>query len=687
MACHSDAHGLRCTQCPQGSILHFSRCVASCPAGFSAVRHPSLGVRCVRSACSQGCLSYVCTSGKSDTCRACQCLTELLEHLRPERISMLDSLACIPTAVPCPCPAGRFTDKKTGICQSCPGNCANCQNASSCMGCETGFGLLPNNKCGHLEVLPAVARGFDSSTSEIVPCHFSCRNCSGAGADQCLSCNKQHVLENGKCLPHCSHGYVHVRHGKCRPCPENCISCSKRWPHSCVKCSSSRYLFNGSCVAKCPEETLQLSHTATVNGSYLQPEQAICGTDLSTKLAEQLCLAVGKGPPANINMSISTSELTAKWSVRVYCPIHTSHRKQIVNSCSIDFRKTRHLLDCATTDLTCGRPVGGVCVASCGGGFVASGEPLQCQPCGYACKTCRRENPSLCLSCFDGMYLQRGGICVQRCPVGQYGEANSGTCRNVTGPCVAVSKLNGTVCTACPLGAPVNDNGVCKTSCRRGLQCLRDIVQQYTPQILATNDPYCANRGDYFTAVTLCRSAGLYMRAVDYMVYTRPQRKTIAQSMYCEGNENLLSDCSSSVKSAAECSGTYRVLCEDIVTSKSSSYGDTCVRARGNQPFSGFLRRRRDQSPSSLLEICDLLACNQFSGCGENISSDNTTMAFCWPCPNGHIGDGATCASESVSSVFVCLFVCLFVYLFVCFVSMLAFYGGRWLDVVKKNTS
>ena len=108
---------------------------------------------------------------------------------------------------------------------------------------------------------------FIDGTKLCLPCHGSCKTCSGPLESQCLSCYPRVDPPNPKALPvklddkcvvECPKGYTEIG-GVCKKCESPCQECSTG-PQACTKCDVSTgmgVLYGPTCLAKCPEGTLK----------------------------------------------------------------------------------------------------------------------------------------------------------------------------------------------------------------------------------------------------------------------------------------------------------------------------------------------------------------------------------------------------------------------------------------------
>lgn len=172
-----------CIRCFKGLVLSSGWCIGSCES-----HKYKEGDQCLD--CHDSCAA--CHGPSSDHCLECpsdrfllggQCLTG--------------------------CPYGYY--RMDGHCLFCSIECNECTDygADNCVACSSGY-VLHNGFC----VVPFLEFGiscsgqqfYDAERQNCVPCHDSCRTCSGSTERRCLSCLQPRVLhsQSGRCLPCCA---------------------------------------------------------------------------------------------------------------------------------------------------------------------------------------------------------------------------------------------------------------------------------------------------------------------------------------------------------------------------------------------------------------------------------------------------------------------------------------------------
>jgi hypothetical protein len=156
----------------------------------------------------------------------------------------------------------------SGICQTCPGVCATCDNSFVCKTCKPGY-FLYNNMC----INSCPDRTYYNG-STCVSCSSLCAKCSEA--KYCTECDPLAIsksttvfgIPKTTCVSVCEAGSF-VINGVCKTCSEIgkvmennvCVdSCSPgNYSDSgiCKTClSSGRFIYDGQCINYCPNNYL-----------------------------------------------------------------------------------------------------------------------------------------------------------------------------------------------------------------------------------------------------------------------------------------------------------------------------------------------------------------------------------------------------------------------------------------------
>ena len=149
----------------------------------------------------------------------------------------------------------------SGICRRCPSGCSICNNNDTCQYCLSGFTLNTENKC---ELIENNKNDFDFPIKRynkyknqllkenypnvpiieeeieiVIECDSNCVKCYDNDG-KCIECAELHILENNKCVKHCSN--------------ENCLNCFMRYGSEiCTECEGGYYVKNSKCAYNCSD--------------------------------------------------------------------------------------------------------------------------------------------------------------------------------------------------------------------------------------------------------------------------------------------------------------------------------------------------------------------------------------------------------------------------------------------------
>ena len=136
----------------------------------------------------------------------------------------------------CLCDSKFYDDGTNAVCKPCREGCLTCTNANECLTCSGSRTLNTGDK-----TCPCNANYYyvsPTSPDDCVQCHYSCANCSGAGATGCLTCDasKNRTLTSAHACQ-CNDGlYDNGSTLQCQPCDVSCTTCTNSTT-SCSTCS------------------------------------------------------------------------------------------------------------------------------------------------------------------------------------------------------------------------------------------------------------------------------------------------------------------------------------------------------------------------------------------------------------------------------------------------------------------
>ena len=212
--CQYCASTTNCAWCNPNYFLYNGACVASCTPPLIFTNESSIitGLgHCYDCSAVPYCAS--CGTGGCSQCK-------------PGYFLNLTSLACFP-------------------CNTTLKDCQLCSDSASCTQCNVNF---------------TVKSGF--CVSDCKTCIGGCLTCEGENCDICLSCQTGRSLLDKFCYISCPYNYYSIinanlnNSSECLPCHQSCKSCSGPSDDHCLSCSISpdiNYLQSKSCVSSCPD--------------------------------------------------------------------------------------------------------------------------------------------------------------------------------------------------------------------------------------------------------------------------------------------------------------------------------------------------------------------------------------------------------------------------------------------------
>ena len=263
--CLSDEQGA-CDTCKEGYYYEKGECFENPePDGFNCGE----GFYYTDNACERLCLGVECTRNEIFyyTCPSNPCLVCSEQELKiftecdNSNICQRDGcLNCIDNDYCLLCDQGYYL--VGGICNNCTYGCSICNNNETCQYCLSGFKLTNDKKC---ELNADNLNDFDFSVNkykkyrnqlikrkypneiineeedfdDVVECDSNCNKCYDESG-QCIECNQLYILEDNKCIKHCS--------------IDNCLDCYLRYDtERCSKCEPGYYVKNDKCVYNCSD--------------------------------------------------------------------------------------------------------------------------------------------------------------------------------------------------------------------------------------------------------------------------------------------------------------------------------------------------------------------------------------------------------------------------------------------------
>ncbi|KAL4487128.1 hypothetical protein ABPG72_001580 [Tetrahymena utriculariae] len=169
--------------------------------------------------------------------------------------SSSDCLSCSPPNVlqvnkcQAECDKGYFYSSADNKCMKCDLNCKTCENKSAeCLTCPPTKILDSVTKTCVNNCASNQYQDMQSISCKV--CDKTCKTCSGPTSQNCLTCESQFYLVNGKCVPVCTLGFFQDKGFACKPCDQSCTSCNQQ-SNNCQTCRSAFILNKQQCVANC----------------------------------------------------------------------------------------------------------------------------------------------------------------------------------------------------------------------------------------------------------------------------------------------------------------------------------------------------------------------------------------------------------------------------------------------------
>ncbi|XP_007496032.2 extracellular matrix organizing protein FRAS1 isoform X2 [Monodelphis domestica] len=476
--CHPDC--LTCSESPDhcdlcqdpGKKLQNGRCVYSCDPGF----YQSGGL-CL--ACQQECAT--CTNGFE--CSSCQ--PSLLMKERQcvaacGRGFYQDHHQCLgchkscatcwgPTEKNCLscknqfqmlregfCEGGCIQElyKKSGICDVCDPSCETCVPESPrCLTCAKNT-MWHDGRC--LAACPP--RYYPDTTGRCSGCHSSCASCDGPSASHCIACPHSQVLHQNQCLSDCGQSF-YSDHGICKACHPSCLNCVGPEPFSCTQCRNategvqpgvlSGEILSGVCVSQCKAHF------------YLE-NTGLC------EACHDSCLGC-QGKSLDNCTSCIPSQVLLDGHCFPKCPDGFFNLEGI---CSVCHPSCRQCYGPTDSDCISCHPhsllVSGTCRTSCEEEQYLNlvGYCVDCHPLCQQCVADLHNTGSICLSCQNARYLLLGDHCVPSCPMGFYAE--NGACKRCHLSCKTCHGAGPFSCSSCDANLVLSHSGLCTSTCFPG---------------------------------------------------------------------------------------------------------------------------------------------------------------------------------------------------------------------------
>ncbi|KAI2661407.1 Proprotein convertase subtilisin/kexin type 5 [Labeo rohita] len=371
----------KCSACDEYHFLHEDECLDDCPKGYFTDVAQKKCTSC-NTACAE------CDGPDEDDCTSCG-----FGYVHNNGQCLFWS-----------CPPETYLDGKE--CRDCDKSCLTCSgpHPSSCLTCRDNMRKDVNGHCEFFR--DCSVHTFTDKDGHCKPCHKSCLQCSGAGKNQCISCNPKHFLLNQTCVSTCPGGYyVDEDKQECVQCHVNCESCSGHHSNDCITCKPGLFLLGHSCFTTCLP-----SYFVNATSRACQKCDHTCEECLESS---RFCHSCRNG------YFLLKKSGQCLHSGAISC-----------TSCYDGFKM-----------------LGGICSSDCLFGEYPIPENNTCATCDSSCNECKGPGPYRCTSCPVLQRLTEDGRCLPCC--GENTPVDSSKfhseccqCHNLNDECIVMLSYN-----------------------------------------------------------------------------------------------------------------------------------------------------------------------------------------------------------------------------------------------------
>ncbi|KAL2092601.1 hypothetical protein ACEWY4_012399 [Coilia grayii] len=337
-------------------------------------------------------------------------------------------------------------------------------------------------------------------------CGFSCETCTGPEDEDCLTCSRLRLYDNGTCVIHCDTG-KYAMDGGCHLCHHTCHECSGDGPGDCTSClkdasGTNRYLVEGQCRYSCPEGHFPY-HWPTHNDCRACPRNCHvcasaetcmhCSPGYYPKDGQCLPLSCGEGEVEDAERDeCVTCEEGCERCLKInrfHCNACFKDYFQLGMAChrhcpdgTFGVNSTRTCEHCEPHCRLCDESQcywcddnsflsDDKCVKECADGLYGDEERRECEPCHHGCRTCKGPAHDDCDSCEEDMQLDKGQ-CVRvnaivTCASDQFLNGK-GKCLPCYSDCSTCSGPDADQCDTCDSGRFLSPDQRCVKRCPAG---------------------------------------------------------------------------------------------------------------------------------------------------------------------------------------------------------------------------
>ncbi|XP_077999737.1 extracellular matrix organizing protein FRAS1-like [Glandiceps talaboti] len=312
--------------------------------------------------------------------------------------------------------------------------------------CDSGTAHCYHRSCppcpkDHVEY---TVKGVCCPMCRPVTCSDECVGCDRRGCLQCR--NNRKLLEDGRCVDSCSHGFYKADERTCQACHPTCTACSDGTEYHCTVCPADSLLKYGQCVLDCGPAFYQENtecfgcHSSCLECTGPKRSQCLTCTNTTNVIRKQKCVEE--------------------------CGEGFYHKDGFCLECDASCAQCEFDGPRCTSCLSQQYLQDGVCVTRCQPGFFQHAD-FFCEPCHPSCHECSGPGKIACTSCNTNNVLLNG-MCLSDCSDGYY--KHSGICFGCHPSCRTCVGSDEEECTSCKEDSHVvqgrtTSHGQCVSQC------------------------------------------------------------------------------------------------------------------------------------------------------------------------------------------------------------------------------
>ncbi|KAL4449882.1 hypothetical protein ABPG74_015001 [Tetrahymena malaccensis] len=449
-----------CTSCPDKLILFNNQCISNCPDQY--FKDPN-AYNCIK--CDKSCFN--CIDDSPNSCNACkgslfltpsnQCLEDCPDGTyKDNNICKKCDQSCSTCSGPdknncTKCPENTYLEdnqckqecingwknSSNHTCDACNKQCKKCNgpDQNNCLECPAGtFYNSLQNTCG--TECPSKFYA-NTSNNKCDNCDATCKNCSDSGSDQCLECEGQLFLKDGKyCSSSCNDNeYANILNNKCEICDKKCKTCKEK-ADQCTGCNPGTFLNDGKCQSDCPDSTFKNDKLNTCDKC-----DSSCLTCSGPSTFE--CNSCKEGTYLDQNKNSCASQCPSK-----YFGDNSSNKcLECVENCDVcsDNKKCQKCLSGFFLFY-------GQCLDQCPEQYFNDKNTQQCSSCSKNCQTCFDSTSTGCLTCIPRTFKNSdNNSCLHEteCPSGKYADFDTKKCEPCFSTCAECTGKDEKQCKQC----------------------------------------------------------------------------------------------------------------------------------------------------------------------------------------------------------------------------------------------